>query len=118
MQRFLAVFTGSPESLAASGWNGLSEADRQQRTEAGMRAWHEWMAKHQAQLVDGGGPLGKTLRATPSGIGEARNNLAGYVIVQAESHAAAAALFAGHPHFTIFPGDAVEIMPCLPVPGA
>ena len=23
-----------------------------------------------------------------------------------------------HPHFTIFPGDAVEIMPVLPIPGA
>jgi hypothetical protein len=23
-----------------------------------------------------------------------------------------------HPHFTIFPGEAVEIMPVLPIPGA
>jgi hypothetical protein len=22
-----------------------------------------------------------------------------------------------HPHFTIFPGDSVEIMECLPMPG-
>ena len=40
-----------------------------------------------------------------------------YVIVEAESHEAAAEMFAGHPHFTIFPGDAVEIMECLPMPG-
>lgn len=30
----------------------------------------------------------------------------------------AASLFEGHPHFAIFPGDAVEIMERLPIPGA
>jgi hypothetical protein len=40
-----------------------------------------------------------------------------FVVVQAESHAAAAAMFEQHPHFTIFPGDCVEIMPVLPIPG-
>lgn len=42
--------------------------------------------------------------------------MAGYVIVQAESHEAAAELFERHPHFAIFPGDSVEIMECLPLP--
>ena len=28
-------------------------------------------------------------------------------------HEAAAKLFQSHPHFTIFPGDAVEVMECL-----
>ena len=28
-----------------------------------------------------------------------------------------AKLFEKHPHFTIFPGDSVEIMECLPIPG-
>ena len=31
---------------------------------------------------------------------------------------AAVKLFEGHPHFTIFPGDSVEVMECLPIPGA
>jgi len=38
--------------------------------------------------------------------------------VQADSHAAAAKLFESHPHFAIFPGERVEIMPVLPIPGA
>jgi hypothetical protein len=38
------------------------------------------------------------------------------VIVEAESHEAAAALFSEHPHFAVFPGDSVEIMECLPIP--
>ena len=44
--------------------------------------------------------------------------MAAYTVVQAESHEAAAKLFLNHPHFTIFPGDGVEIMECLPIPGA
>lgn len=30
----------------------------------------------------------------------------------------AAGLFENHPHFTIVPGEAVEVMPVLPIPGA
>jgi hypothetical protein len=26
-------------------------------------------------------------------------------------------LFENHPHFTIFPGEAIEVMECLPIPG-
>jgi hypothetical protein len=26
-------------------------------------------------------------------------------------------MFVGHPHFTIFPGDGVEVMEVLPIPG-
>ena len=36
----------------------------------------------------------------------------------ADSHEAAAKLFEMHPHFSIFPGESVEIMPILPIPGA
>ena len=42
--------------------------------------------------------------------------MAAYVIVQAESQEAAAKIFVNHPHFTVFPGEAVEVMECLPVP--
>jgi hypothetical protein len=48
---------------------------------------------------------------------DTRNNIAGYVVVRAESHEAAAKLFLNHPHFSVFPGDAVEIMEVLPIPG-
>jgi hypothetical protein len=26
-------------------------------------------------------------------------------------------MFENHPHFAIFPGEAVEVMPVLPIPG-
>lgn len=117
MKRFLAVYTGTPESVESKGWNAMSEAQRRQREQQGMEAWKKWGETHHASIVAGGGPLGKTKRISGRGIEDTRNNLAAYVIVQAESHAAAARLFENHPHFTIFPGDAVEIMECLPIPG-
>jgi hypothetical protein len=39
-----------------------------------------------------------------------------FIIVRADSHEAAAKLFEKHPHFTIFPGESVEVMPVLPIP--
>ena len=75
------------------------------------------MEKHQKAIVVDGSPLGKTKRVSASGIADIRNDLAGYVVVQAQSHEAAAKLFENHPHFTISPGDAIEVMECLPIPG-
>jgi hypothetical protein len=117
MKNFLAVYTGSSSSKQMSNWNALSEAERKQREQSGMKAWGDWMAKHHAAVVVSGGPLGKTKRIDPSGISDTRNNLAGYVVVQAESHDAAARMFENHPHFAIFPGESVEIMEVLPIPG-
>jgi hypothetical protein len=69
-------------------------------------------------ILDSGGPLGKTKKTSKAGVSDTRNNVAGYIVVEAESHDTAAKLFENHPHFTIFPGDSVEIMECLPIPGA
>ena len=46
------------------------------------------------------------------------NEMGAFMVVRAESHEAAAKLFEKHPHVTIFPGESVEIMPVLPIPGA
>jgi hypothetical protein len=117
MKKFLAIYLGSPTAAGASKWNEMSEAKRKQVQAVGMQAWGDWMTKHQAAVVDHGGPLGKTKRAAPEGIADVKNAMAGYVIIRAESHEAAAQLFEGHPHFSIFPGDSVEIMECLPILG-
>jgi hypothetical protein len=92
-------------------------AARQQKEQAGMKAWGDWMETNKAAIVVTGGPLGRTKRASPAGLEDARNDMVGYVVLKAESHDAAAKLFRDHPHFTIFPGDGVEIMECLPIPG-
>ena len=114
MKNFLAIYTGTPAGL--DSWKAMDAAQRQAKEKEGMEAWMRWGADRQDAIVDQGNPLGKTKRISPDGIADVRNNMAGYTIVRAESHEAAARLFEGHPHFTIFPGDAVEIMECLPLP--
>ena len=114
MKTFLAVYTGTPAKLEA--WQQLDEQERKKREAAGMKAWMDWGTANAASIVEQGAPLGKTKRTASDGVSDIRNNLAAYTIVRAESHEAAAKLFVDHPHFTIFPGDAVEIMECLPMP--
>ena len=114
MKTFLAIYTGTQEKLEA--FKRLEEEVRKKRDEEGMKAWMDWGTEHAASIVDMGAPLGKTKRTAADGVTDIKNNIAGYVIVKAPSHEAAARLFLNHPHFTIFPGDGVEIMECLPLP--
>jgi len=107
MSKFMAVYTGTP---------GSARPD-EATIAKGMAAWTTWMQQHADQIVDSGGPLGKTKRVTKAGIADSRNNLAAYIVVEAADQDAAAAMFENHPHFAIFPGDGVDIMPCLPIPG-
>jgi len=114
MKTFLAVFTGSPETM--SQWQALPEDERKRRETEGMAAWKKWVSDHADVLGEIGGPLSKTTRVSVDGATEIRNNLAALAIVQAESREEAAKRFLNHPHFTIFPGDGVEVMEILPVP--
>jgi len=99
-------------------WNNLSEAERRAKEQEGIAAWKAWAERHHAAIVAIGGPLGKTKRVSQGGIEDISNDIGAFTVVRADSHAAAAKLFENHPHFTIFPGDSVEIMPVLPIPGA
>ncbi|MCP5412164.1 MAG: hypothetical protein H6924_08520 [Alphaproteobacteria bacterium] len=110
MKNFLGVYMGRETPV--------SERPDNATIARGMAAWHKWMADNADSVVVAGGPLGKTKRIGADGISDIRNRMAGFIIVKAESHEAAARLFEGHPHFSIFPGDSVEVMECLPVPNA
>jgi hemolysin-activating ACP:hemolysin acyltransferase len=114
MKRFMAIYVGTPGAFEK--WQKLDEETRKRSEASGMKAWMDWGTTNSAAIVDQGGPLGKTKRTSADGVTDIKNNIAGYVIVQAESHDAAARLFEKHPHFAIFPGDSVEIMECLPIP--
>lgn len=117
MKKFLAIYIGTATALEKSQWNKLDEAKRKEREASGIKAWGDWITANKGSIVVQGGPLGKTKRTSAQGISDTKNTMTGYVVVQAESHEAAAKLFENHPHFTIFPGDSVEIMECLPIPG-
>ncbi|KHD87547.1 MAG: hypothetical protein OM95_13980 [Bdellovibrio sp. ArHS] len=112
MKKFLAVYTGTPESLEKK-WGSLNPKERAQRERQGVEAWMNWGKKHQLAIKDNGSPLGKTKKVDAQGISDTKNNMTGYVIVEAPSAQEAAEMFLHHPHFTIFPGDGVEIVECL-----
>ena len=114
--RYLAVFLGSKTGAKRKAWDALSEEARRAKEQEGMAAWQAWVDKHQSSIVQTGGPLGKTKKVSAEGVSDVSNELAVFMVVQAPSHDAAAALFENHPHFTIFPGEAVEVMPVLPIP--
>ena len=115
---YLAVFLGSKTSPRRVAWDALPEGDRRAKEREGIVAWKAWVEKHHAVIDAIGGPLGKTKRVNPRGIDDASNNMGAFTVVRADSHEAAAKLFESHPHFTIFPGDSIDIMPVLPIPGA
>jgi hypothetical protein len=94
----------------------MPDAKRKEHQRSGVEAWMRWGREHEASIADQGTPLGKTKRVDASGVSDTKNMMTGYVIIEADSHEAAARLFANHPHFSIFPGESVQIMECLPLP--
>jgi len=115
---FLAIFLANKTSPRMVAWNSLSEEVRRTKMQEGIAAWKAWAEKHHAAIVEMGGPLGKTKKVSERGIEDITNLMSAYSIVRADSPDAAAKLFENHPHFTIFPGDSVEVLPVLPIPTA
>jgi hypothetical protein len=82
----------------------------------GMDAWMKWMDKHKKSLVDGGAPLGKTKRVDAKGASDTKNEVGGYSIVEARSHADAVKMFGkGHPHLQV-PKAWIEVVEIMPIP--
>lgn len=110
MAKFLAVYIGTAsEQEKAQPLNLATE-------QLGMAEWGRWVADNSGCIVDHGGPLGRTKAIHSKGIRDATNQLTGYVIVEADTIEAASALFTNHPHFSVFPGDRVEVVECLEMP--
>jgi len=114
MPRYLAVYTMKPEDLAR--FRSLPKQEQDAIDAAGFRQWTDWEARNAAFFPDRGGMVGKTTRVTKEGIAAAVNPFCGYIVVEADTIEAAARLFENHPHFTVFPGDGVDIMPFLTDP--
>ncbi len=109
MPRFVAVYTMKPEDVAAFRARPKSEQDA--IDERGLAAWAAWRQRNAAAIVGADVMVGKTRRVSRSGVVDARNQIAGFLIVEATDLAAAARLFEDHPHLTVFPGDSIDVMP-------
>src|SRR5262249_34878495 len=115
MKTFLAVFLGSP--VAMDAWKSMPETERKEKERAGMQAWMKWMTDHKERIVsNGGAPLGKTKCVDQKGVSDVRNEKVSFTLVRRDSHEADDRMFENHPHFTIFPGERIEVMECVPIP--
>jgi hypothetical protein len=116
MPRFLALYTMQPEDVAR--FRSLPKSEQDAIDAVGFKQWKEWEARNAASFRDRGGMVGKTMRVTRDGIAGAVNSVCGYIVVEAETIEAAARLFENHPHFSVFPGDGVDIMPFVTDPAS
>ena len=110
MKKFLVLY-----KAPLASFDQMMKATPEQQ-KAGMEAWMAWSQKAKSTIVDMGGPLGKSLKVTPSGTSSIRNELGGYSVLQAESKEALAEALAGHPHF-MTPDGFIEIVELMPIPG-
>jgi YCII-related domain len=114
MPRFVAVYTMKPEDLAA--FRAHPKSEQEATNKAGLKAWEEWSKRNVAAIVATDIMVGKTRRVTKTRIVDARNQIAGFLIVEAADITAAAGLFQDHPHITVFPGDGIDVMPVVTGP--
>ncbi len=113
MKSFLAIFTCAENSKNHQAWMKLDSETQKKRTQQGTLAKEQWELKYKNQLRFEGGPLGKQTKLVDAkGIHDIPSQMGYFMIVEAESFEAAAKMFLEHPHFSIFPGDGVEILEC------
>jgi hypothetical protein len=114
MPRFVAIYTMKPEDVAT--FRARPKPEQEAIDKVGLKAWEEWRKRNAAAIVATDVMVGKTRRVTKSGIADAQNQIAGFLIVEAVDIAAAAGLFQDHPHITVFPGDGIDVMPVVTGP--
>jgi hypothetical protein len=111
MKNFTVLYMMPPDGLAA--WASKPESERKGTEDKMKEAWDAWMAAH-AENVLNTIALGSTKRVTASGAEDVKNGMMLSSYVAAQSLAAAAELFADHPHLQI-PGAFIEIMEARPM---
>ena len=114
MPRFVAVYIIKREDVAA--FRALPKSEQDAIDKVGLKAWKEWSDRNAAAIVATDVMVGKTKRVTKSGVADAQNQIAGFLIVEAADITAAAGLFQDHPHITVFPGDGIDVMPVVTGP--
>src|SRR5882724_10227175 len=108
MAKFFAVYRVPVATM--DEWQKTTKPEEiKAQMEKMMADMQAWTAKNQKSLVGEGVPLGKTKSITALGITDTRNDLNYYCIVEADSHEAAAKIFADSPHMQI-PDSSIDVM--------
>lgn len=107
MKKFLAVFVAPIEAYDKMKEEMKNTTPEERKAE--MERWTKWMEAHKENIADPGGGVGSAKRVTEDGITDVRNEIGGYMIIQAESAEAAAKIFDDSPHFGV-EGSGIEVM--------
>jgi hypothetical protein len=111
MKKFLALYMADASGMAEMMRNSTPEQRKK-----GTEAWMKWMEDNKASLADRGAPVGKTKRIDAKGIKDAKNDVCGYSIVQAESADEAARIFGKDQPFLQMPGATIDMIEIMEMP--
>jgi hypothetical protein len=106
LKKFLILYLVPNDVMA--DWAKTDPATRQPAEEKMRAEWDRWMGEH-SKMITLTEAAGKTKVVTAAGIGDIKNEVLLYSIVEAASHESAAKAFANHPHLTI-PQSSIEVM--------
>jgi hypothetical protein len=106
LKKFLVLYLVPAHVLAS--WAKTEPATKKAAEQKMQSDWQRWMGDH-AKMIALTEAAGKTKAITSTGIGDVKNDIMLYSIVEAENHDVAAKAFANHPHLTI-PESSIEVM--------
>jgi hypothetical protein len=113
MKKFMVLY-----KAPTADFEKMMKSATPEEQKKGMEAWGKWMEANKKSMVDGGAPLGKTKRVDAKGVSDAKNDIGGYSIVQADSPDAAAKIFGkDHPHLHMMSGAWIEVTEIMPMTG-
>jgi hypothetical protein len=105
-KKFLVLYLAPADVLA--DWAKTDPATKKAAEQKMQGDWGRWMNDH-AKMITVTEGAGKTKVVTSVGIGDTKNDIMLYSIVEADSHDIAAKAFANHPHLTI-PKSSIQVM--------
>jgi hypothetical protein len=108
MKKYFILFC-VPAAVMGEWMTSTPPEERKKQSDKMMQDWQVWTNNHQGMIKDSGMPLGKTKRVTKEGIADVKNDLNYYLIVEADSHEAAAEMVRDNPHLEI-PQAYVEVV--------
>jgi hypothetical protein len=106
LKKFLVLYLVPTDVMAE--WGRTDPAIRKPAEEKMQADWGRWMSRH-APMITLTEAAGKTKTVSAAGIGDIRNEIMLYSIVEGEDHDMVARAFAEHPHLTI-PHSSIHVM--------
>lgn len=111
MKTYLVLFTCSENSKNHLAWKRLSSEEQRIRSDQGTIALQKWIDQYQQKIIFHGGSLSKMTSVVDSnGALDIPSQMGAFFVVEAESKEMVTSMFLNHPHFSIFPGDSIQIL--------